>query len=543
MTSQSDFIWGWVFCDGNIVMDDAEGVKYDRKMTRLVKLEPNLKFEGLLNLLHTKLWTDSTLYKLNVSRRFLNPSTNMFEIAPMFDDDDIEYMFESVAFSKLRNYVELYVDKISVGSGKNLNVGGEMSISGERSSSSYNSKKLRTSESGRVSGGVSGGSFDGSSMVASFHESVMNKSVDILNASELQKGRMFETKKELMRVVKDVHIANHQEIKVVRSDPVGWEVECKRKMNGLGVSEKILEATVVSHFGYRPTRRKIRHPREITEKALFKSSDESYEYLPKFMNALQSFNHGTFVDWHFKKHDLGEPIAEVVRFKQVFWAFKPCIDAFPHYIPVLLIDATHLYDKYGGVLLTATVVDGFNHILPVAFAIVEGENPASWSWFKERLKNKVIIRRRDVCVISDRHKGIISVMNNPELGLCEPHSHHRFCSRHLAVNFGKEFRKDKIKERIVPLCSQITGPKFTLHWNALIAAEPRAQQWFDDKPLSRWSLAFDEGKRFGIMTTNMEESWNNANKVARKLPITALVKTIFHKLVAYFDQRRIEVEK
>ncbi|KAL8110143.1 hypothetical protein AgCh_026022 [Apium graveolens] len=390
MTSQSDFIWGWVFCDGNIVMDDAEGVKYDRKMTRLVKLELNLKFEGLLNLLHTKLWTDSTLYKLNVSRRFLNPSTNMFEIAQMFDDDDIEYMFESVAFSSLRNYVELYVDKISVGSGKNLNIGGKMSTSGERSSSSYSSKKLRTSESDRVSGGVSGG---------------------------------------------------------------------------------------------------------------------------------------------------------VVRFKRVFWAFKPCIDAFPHCIPVLLIDGTHLYDKYGGVLLTATAIDGFNHILSVAFAIVEGENAASWSWFMERLKNKVVIRRRDVCVISDRHKGIISVMNNPELGWCEPHSHHRFCSRHLAANFRKEFRKDKIKERIVPLCSQITGPKFTLHWNPLIAAEPRAQQWFDDKPLSRCFFAFDEGKRFGIMTTNMAESWNNAIKVARKLPITALVKTIFHKLVAYLYQRRIEVEK
>ncbi|XP_074328219.1 uncharacterized protein LOC141666121 [Apium graveolens] len=311
----------------------------------------------------------------------------------------------------------------------------------------------------------------------------------------------------------------------------------------LGVSEKILEATVVSHFGYRPTRRKIRHVREITEKALLKSSDESYEYLPKFMNALQSFNHDTFVDCHFKEHDLGEPIAEVVRFKQVFWALKPCIDAFPHCIHVLLIDGTHLYDKYGGVLLTATAVVGFNHILLVAFIIVEGENAASWSWFMERLKNKVVIRRRDVCVISNRHKGIISVMNNSELGWCEPHSHHRFCCRHLAANFGKEFRKDKIKERIVPLCSQITGPKFTLHWNALIAAEPRAQQWFDDKPLSHWSLAYDEGKRFGIMTTNMAESWNNEIKVGRKLPITALVKTIFHKLVAYFDQRRIEVEK
>ncbi|KAK1396350.1 hypothetical protein POM88_006213 [Heracleum sosnowskyi] len=378
-------------------------------------------------------------------------------------------------------------------------------------------------------------------MVASFHETVMNKFVDISNASELQKGMMFQTKEELMRVVKDVYIANHQEIKVVRSDSVTWEVECNRKMAGCvwmlrarkrtihnffeimekngthtclnpnitqdhynlnssniahvfsthivadpSVSEKVVEATDVSHFGYKPSRKNIRHAKEITKKSLFKSSEESDEYLPKFMNALQSFNHGTFVDWYFKEHDLGEPIGEiivlfVVRFKRVFWAFKPCIDAFPHCIPVLLIDGTHLYDKYGGLLLTATSIDGFKHILPVAFAIVESENTGSWTWFMERVNKKVVLRQRDVCVISDRHKGIISVMNNPELGWCEPHSHHRFCSRHLAANFGKEFKKGNIKDMIVPLCSQLIGHKFSLHWNALVAAEPRAQQWFADK--------------------------------------------------------------
>ena len=82
-----------------------------------------------------------------------------------------------------------------------------------------------------------------------------------------------------------------------------------------------------------------------------------------------------------------------------------------------------------------------------------------------------------------------------------------------------------------------------MHWNALVAAEPRAEEWFADKPLIKWALAFDEGKWFGIMITNIAESWNNAIKVARNLPITALVKTIFHKLVAYFDQRRMEIEK
>lgn len=51
--------------------------------------------------------------------------------------------------------------------------------------------------------------------------------------------------------------------------------------------------------------------------------------------------------------------------------------AFQHCILVILIDGTHLYDKYGGVLITVTTVDGFNHLIPLAFAVVESENAAS----------------------------------------------------------------------------------------------------------------------------------------------------------------------
>lgn len=630
MASQSNFIYGWLYSHGNIINDAVEGVKYDRKMTRLVKLDFSLKYQDLLKLLYEKLWIDSAVYKLNIFRRFLNPLTDQFELAPMYDDDDVEFMFEATLDSASRkNFVELYVEKVTTGLAQSSNEVVQFSTSHCTSTSSQNSKKLRISESVGGSGDFSSASssrslymtrvdsdgnsrgsseyrdedipfyrsFDGASMVASYDEPVIQKAGNILNPMELENGMVFEIKEELLNVVKVVHITHHLEMKVVRSDSESLKVECKRKATGCvwmmrarkrkshnyfeimetkgphtclnpnmtqdhcnlnssniaqviatqiaadpGVSDKVLEATVVSHFGYRPSRRKIRHAREKLAKTLFKSSEESYEYLAFFMNALQSFNHGTYVDWYFKEHDLGEPIDEVVRFKRVFWAFKPCIDAFPHCMPVILIDGTHLYDKYHGVLLTATAVDGFNHLIPIAFAIVESENISSWTWFMDRVKKKVVLRRRDVCVISDRHAGIISAMNNPTLGWCEPQGHHRFCARHLAANFGKEF-KGKLKERVVALCSQLTGPKFTLHWNALLAIEPRAERWFADKALKHWALAFDDGKRFGIMTTNIAESWNNAIKAPRKLPITALVKSIFYKVVEYFDQRRLEIER
>lgn len=206
---------------------------------------------------------------------------------------------------------------------------------------------------------------------------------------------------------------------------------------------------------------------------------------------------------------------------------------------MIQIDGTHLYGPYPGVLLSATAVDGFSHILPLAFAIVEAENLSSWSWFMERVRRFVAGRRHDICVISDRHAGIMAAMQ--QMGWSEPHDHHRFCVRHLASNFASAHHRKGLKERIVKLASQVQEKKFDLLWEELLIVEPRAAEWFENKPLSKWSLAHDGGKRFGIMSTNHAESWNNAIIEARNLPVSSLVRGLFLKTVEYFDQRRVEI--
>ncbi|XP_063942691.1 uncharacterized protein LOC135150358 [Daucus carota subsp. sativus] len=91
------------------------------------------------------------------------------------------------------------------------------------------------------------------------------------------------------------------------------------------------------------------------------SWEGSYEDLPHLMEVLQSFNVGTKVDWCFREDDAEQ--LEEVTFRRLFWAFKPCIDGFEYCRPVILIDGTHLNGPYPGVLLSATAVDGFSHIL------------------------------------------------------------------------------------------------------------------------------------------------------------------------------------
>jgi hypothetical protein len=44
------------------------------------------------------------------------------------------------------------------------------------------------------------------------------------------------------------------------------------------------------------------------------------------------------------------------------------------------------------------------------------------------------------------------------------------------------------------------------------------------------------------MTTNLSECFNGVLKGARSLPITAMVKFIFYKLVHYFEDRRTKTQ-
>jgi transposase-like protein len=60
--------------------------------------------------------------------------------------------------------------------------------------------------------------------------------------------------------------------------------------------------------------------------------------------------------------------------------------------------------------------DSNNQLLPLAIAFAEGENGDSWYWFLERLKNMVVQDVQNVCVIHDRHKGILQAINDMKEG-------------------------------------------------------------------------------------------------------------------------------
>ena len=78
-------------------------------------------------------------------------------------------------------------------------------------------------------------------------------------------------------------------------------------------------------------------------------------------------------------------------------------------IPAASIDGTFLYGKYKGTLLIASTWDGDNRLFPLAFAIVEKKNDDSWYWFLRCIQINVT-NREGLCVISDRHPGIMTAI-------------------------------------------------------------------------------------------------------------------------------------
>jgi transposase-like protein len=109
--------------------------------------------------------------------------------------------------------------------------------------------------------------------------------------------------------------------------------------------------------------------------------------------------------------------------------------------------------------LAVVAADDNNHLLPLAIAFAERENGDGWYWFLERLK-QMVKEVPNVCVIQDRHKGILQAMNDIKEGSEErnrapqwPDVHNKWCIRHMGANFHNQFKNKQLTKLFKRLCS------------------------------------------------------------------------------------------
>ncbi|XP_038693778.1 uncharacterized protein LOC119991504 [Tripterygium wilfordii] len=404
----------------------------------------------------------------------------------------------------------------------------------------------------------------------------------------LAEKEVFENKKELIRAVKMWHIQNNSQYKTQRSskselqlicmkEPIcNWYLRAMKKENfnlwmitvikgrhtctnaslhhghrqldaeyiadevihivkaDLKINIAAIQAYASSHLKYPVSYRKAWVAKQKVMEKLFGTFEDSYNMLPRFLQALQISNPGSIVNLNYK-----ECVNGVATFGRVFWAFRPSIEGFHFCRPLISIDGTHLYGKYKGKLLIAVAFDADNGLFPLCYAIVDEESSNNWGWFIDNIRSYVT-NRPGICVLSDRHAGILAAMRDR---WPEPVAYHRYCSRHFVSNFHDKFKDVDMKNAVNLMANEPSRQKFDLWMSRVKDINIVAWNYLDRAGKEKWSLSYDDGHRYGNMTTNMSEIFNSVLKGGRFLPITALVQLTFYRCNKYFVKRRMEAEQ
>ena len=167
-------------------------------------------------------------------------------------------------------------------------------------------------------------------------------------------------------------------------------------------------------------------------------------------------------------------------------------------------------------------------ILPLAFLIVANESIETWTLFLNHLYLHVVKGRRGVTLISDRHHIILSsVYNSPNRQA--PFGFHHFCLRHLKANFFKKKIKNVTLNNLLWAAANHCQENFFLKKMEMIKeTNAEAYVWLMKNDLDKWTLHKNGGKRWGMLTTNSSESFNGLLKLARGLPVTAMVRLAYN---------------
>ena len=122
------------------------------------------------------------------------------------------------------------------------------------------------------------------------------------------------------------------------------------------LSAAAIQAIVKEKWGYEISYKKALDGKHKAFRHLFGDFSQSYTELPRLFLTIEQANPGCVVIW--KTIDNSVPNNET--FQRMFWSFKPSIEGFSHFRPILSIDGTHLYRKYKGTMLIAMGCDRNN---------------------------------------------------------------------------------------------------------------------------------------------------------------------------------------
>lgn len=262
--------------------------------------------------------------------------------------------------------------------------------------------------------------------------------------------------------------------------------------------------------------------------AIYGSSEEGYYLLPAYCEQIRKNNPGTVAEVFTSGSDN--------RFQRVFVSFYASIRGFLHgCLPIVGLGGVQLKSKYLGTLLSATSFDADGGLFPLAFGVVDVESDESWMWFVSELHkalemNTEIMPR--LTFLSKWQKGIGEAVRRKF-----PTSCHAVCMKHLTESIVREFKNPRLVQLLWKAAYATSALGFKDKMAELEEVSPEAGKWLQQYPPSRWALIYFEGTRYGHLSSNTDE-FNQWILEARELPITQVIEQIHGKLMAEFEARR-----
>ncbi|CAI9112078.1 OLC1v1012455C1 [Oldenlandia corymbosa var. corymbosa] len=339
-------------------------------------------------------------------------------------------------------------------------------------------------------------------------------------------GVCFKSQSETKHAVKLWNIHHKREYTVAASSPRTWAVRCRT----FNVESEDGEPPYVPY-------KRAWHGRRKAIEAVYGDWTSNFEELPRYIAALKFTNPETVVEWEWKEGQEGWNRGNRT-FKYVFWSFAPVAETFFECPPVICINGTFLRGGYEGKLLVAVVYTANKHILPVIFVIVDEETVESWTFFMRNLR-LWIVYDRIVSVISDRNAWLLSAMSQMDEWRDLGDGGHFLCLRHVRSNLVSRYNRKKVKRLCWKMGTTLSRVKYNRMRAELIEFKPAAWEYLRGIGGSNWARLKAGLRRWGIATTNIFESYNNALKGIRFLPIRALIDATFRKTVKFYREEQL----
>jgi MULE transposase domain/SWIM zinc finger len=223
------------------------------------------------------------------------------------------------------------------------------------------------------------------------------------------------------------------------------------------------------------------------------------------------------------------------KFNRCFICYCASQIAMNHCKPILMLDACHIKNSYGGVVIAVSTVDGEGAIVNVAFGLASIENQENWNWFLAELKKSIpLLNEGRFTAISDRAKGLINAVQQQF-----PNWEHCFCVHHLQENIkSRHPYPEELRDALWTAASTLSEIEFRYSMVMIERNYPCVYEYLSAIDWTTWTMCYARVPKFKQTTSNVAESFNSWIGSERFRPHLHIIVGISQKIMKLFHDRK-----